>query len=248
MLFFTTAGVDNWSRSAIMHYMKCIAYCRVSTAEQSEEGISLEMQQSRAAAWCVASGYEQEAVFVEALSGGKASNRPELQKALALACKVEGVLLVYSLSRLARSVKDTLAIAERLEKAGANLASITERIDTNSAIGKMVFRLLSTLNEFEKDQLSERTTGAMAHLRRANRRISARIPFGFDLAADEETLVPNATEQETLARICAWRESGKTLAAIAQELDAAGVPTKLGGRWGASSVRSILNRQDRIAA
>jgi DNA invertase Pin-like site-specific DNA recombinase len=228
--------------------MQCVAYCRVSTTGQSEEGVSLEMQRSRIAAWCEANGYQQEAVFVEALSGGKASNRPELQKALALACKVKGVLVVYSLSRLARSVKDTLAIAERLEKAGANLASLTERIDTNSALGKMVVRLLSTLNEFEKDTLSERTTGAMAHLRRANRRISPRIPFGYDLAADGQTLLPNAAEQATLARICSWRSEGKTLAAIAAELDAAGVPTKLGGRWGASSVRSILGRQERIAA
>lgn len=228
--------------------MKCVAYCRVSTAGQSEEGVSLEMQQARVAAWAVANGYEQEAVFVEALSGGKASNRPELQKALTLACKVKGVLIVYSLSRLARSVKDTLAIAERLEKAGANLASLTERIDTNSALGKMVFRLLSTLNEFEKDQLSERTLGAMAHLRRSNRRISPRIPFGYDLAADCQTLVPNTNEQATIGRILALRSEGKTLATIAGELDTAGVATKLGGRWGASSVRSILGRQERLAA
>lgn len=124
-------------------------------------------------------GYEQEAVFVETMSGGRAANRPELLKAISLTCKVHGVLVVFSLSRLARSVKDTLAIAERLEKAGANLASLTERIDTNSALGKMVFRLLSTLNEFEKDQLSERTESAMGHMRRTNRRISARIPLGY---------------------------------------------------------------------
>jgi len=220
----------------------------VSTTGQSEEGISLEMQQARVAAWCVANGYDQEAVFVEALSGGKASNRPQLQQALALTCKVKGVLVVYSLSRLARSVKDTLAIAERLEKAGANLASLTERIDTNSALGKMVFRLLSTLNEFEKDQLSERTLGAMQHLRKANRRISIRLPFGYDLAADGETLVRNVVEQETLARVCTLRGEGETLAAIAEQLHAAGIPTKMGGRWGASSVRSILNRQERLAA
>ena len=247
MLSVTTV-LTQPKRSAYFHYMKAIAYCRVSTVGQSEEGVSLDMQQSRVAAWAVANGYDQEAVFVEAMSGGRASNRPELQKAIALACKVKGVLVVYSLSRLARSVKDTLAIAERLEKSGANLASLTERIDTNSALGKMVFRLLSTLNEFEKDQLSERTSGAMSHLRKSNRRISARIPYGFDLATDGQTLVPNPTEQVTLSRICAWRHEGKTLGAIAAELDAAAIPTKLGGRWGASSVRSILSRQERLAA
>ena len=228
--------------------MKAIAYCRVSTVGQGEDGISLDLQQTRIAAWCVANDYEQEAVFVETMSGGKASNRPELQKAIALACKSKGVLVVYSLSRLPRSVKDTLAIVEQLERASCNLASITERIDTVSALGKMVFRLLSTLNEFEKDQLSERTFTAMAHLRSSGKRISSRLPLGWDLSPDGETLVPNPAEQQTVATICALRQQGKSMAAIALELDAARIPTKMGrAKWNGASIRSILQRQQRAA-
>ena len=228
--------------------MKAVAYCRVSTAAQGEDGVSLDMQRDRIAGWCVGNCYEQEAVFVETMSGGRAANRPELLKALSLACKVRGVLVVYSLSRLARSVKDTLAIAERLEKAGANLASLTERIDTNSALGKMVFRLLSTLNEFEKDQLSERTASAMGHLRRSNRRISARIPMGYDLASDGETLVANPAELRVIKGICLRRGQGMSFAAIAEQLQNDGVATKTGGRWYASTVRAILERREKLAA
>ncbi len=228
--------------------MKAIAYCRVSTTAQGEDGVSLEMQRDRIAAWCVASGYEQEAVFVETMSGSRAANRPELLKAISLTCKVHGVLVVFSLSRLARSVKDTLVIAERLEKASADLASLTERIDTNSALGKMVFRLLSTLNEFEKDQLSERTESAMGHLRRSNRRISARIPYGCDLAADGRTLVPNAAEDRVIEEICARRAEGQSLAAVADGLEKAGIATKTGGRWYASTVKGILERQQKLVA
>jgi site-specific DNA recombinase len=231
-----------------MHYMKCVTYCRVSTTSQGEEGVSLEMQQSRVTAWCAANGYEQEAVFVESMSGGKASNRPELLKAIALVCKVRGVLVVYSLSRLARSVKDTLAIAERLEKSGANLASLTERIDTNSALGKMVFRLLSTLNEFEKDQLSERTESAMAHLRRSNRLISSKVPFGYQLNEDGETLTTNPAEYAALAKMAAWRSEGMSYAAIAGSLTKEGIATKEGRRWYPATVRYILQRQDKISA
>jgi DNA invertase Pin-like site-specific DNA recombinase len=228
--------------------MKAVAYCRVSTTAQGEDGVSLEMQRDRIAGWCVGNGYEQEAVFVETMSGGRAANRPELLKALSLACRIKGVLVVFSLSRLARSVKDTLLIAERLEKAGANLASLTERIDTNSALGKMVFRLLSTLNEFEKDQLSERTKSAMAHLRRSNRRISARIPMGYDLAKDGGTLVANPAELRVIKRICSHRAQGKSLASIAGQLQEDGVATKAGGRWHASTVRAILERREKLVA
>lgn len=206
------------------------------------------MQRDRIASWCASNGCEFDASFVEVMSGGRADNRPELQKAIAAACRLRGVLVVYSLSRLARSVKDTIAIAERLERSGANLVSLSERIDTTSALGKMVFRLLSTLNEFERDQLAERTANAMAHLRRANRRISSRIPLGYDLAPDGNTLLTNLEEQKVVAQICAWRRRGMTMDAIAESLQQAGTPTKTGGRWHASTVRGILGRQRLLAA
>jgi len=231
-----------------MHHMKATIYCRVSTTEQTELGTSLENQRSRAIAWCTANGYEVESIHVESMSGGKASNRPELQKALSMVCKLKGILVVYSLSRLARSVKDTLLIAERLEKFSANLASITEKIDTNSAMGKMVFRLLSTLNEFEKDQLVERTTSAMAHLRRCNKRISTRIPLGFDLGTDGETLTVNPAEQEIVFRIVTMRQQGVTFGSIAKTMRDANVSTKNGGHWFPSTIRAILDRQHKLAA
>ena len=198
--------------------MKAVAYCRVSTAGQRDEGASLEMQRERIATWCCSNSCALDASFVEVMSGGRADNRPELQKAIAAACRLRGVLVVYSLSRLARSVKDTIAIAERLERSGASLVSLSERIDTTSALGKMVFRLLSTLNEFERDQLAERTANAMAHLRRANRRISSRIPLGYDLAPDGNTLLTNPEEQKVVTQICAWRRRGMTMDAIAESL------------------------------
>ena len=227
--------------------MKAICYARVSTSGQSDEGISLEMQQARVAAWCVANGYEQAGVFVETMSGSRAANRPELQNALEAACKYRAVLCVYSLSRLARSLKDTLLISERLEKAGANLASLTERIDTNSALGKMVFRLLSTLNEFEKDQLSERTKNAMAHLRNSNKRISPKIPYGYDLADDGVTLTRNQREQETIAQIKQWRQSGASLRNIVQRLDEKGIASKEGCKWYPCTIKAILERNQKLS-
>lgn len=199
-------------------------------------------------AFCLANGYEVAGSFTEAISGAKAANRAQLQQALEMVCKAKGVLVVYALSRLARSVRDTLAISERLEKAGANLASLNERIDTSSAIGKMVFRLLSTLNEFERDQLAERTTAAMAHLRRHGKRISSRLPLGFDLAEDGETLVENPTEQATIRQILDWRSAGVRVSTIAHRLRSQGVPTKMGGQWHPVTVKVILERQEKLAA
>ena len=94
------------------------------------------------------------------ISGKRADNRLALQEALKAVSAGKGVLIVYSLSRLARSTRDTL-----LDKSGADLVSLSEKIDTTSAAGKMVFRLLAVLNEFERDLISESATAAMARLR-----------------------------------------------------------------------------------
>jgi site-specific DNA recombinase len=211
--------------------MRAIGYVRVSTTGQADGGLSLEAQRTRIQAWCDANGYTLEAIRVDAgLSGKRADNRPGLQQALDLACRFRGTaVVVYSLSRLARSTKDAIGIAERLDKAGADLVSLSERIDTTSAAGKMVFRMLAVLAEFERDLVAERTTAALAVKRANGQRIGA-VPYGFDLADDGTTLAPNADEQRIIHEIQAMKSTGATLREIAIDLTDRGVPTKTASR------------------
>ena len=228
--------------------MKAFGYCRVSTTEQQDEGVSLLHQQERIGAWAKANGHELAGMFVEARSGGRADNRPELKKAVAAAGREGGILVVYSLSRFSRSVRDTLALADQLEKSGANLASLSESLDTSTAVGKMFFGLMSVLAEFERDQLRERTTHAMSHLRQHNKRISHKIPLGYDLASDGISLVPNQQEQAVIGTIVERRGSGMTLWAVARSMEAEGVPTKFGGKWSPKTVLAIIRRHEKMAA
>src|SRR6266540_4221445 len=147
--------------------ISAFGYTRVSSEGQATEGVSLDAQRARIAAWCAANDAELIDTFVDAgISGGRADNRPGLQRALDAVCRGKGhVLVVYSLSRMARSTKDTISISEHLHKSGANLVSLSEKIDTTSAAGKMVFRLLAVLAEFERDLASERTKLAAAYKR-----------------------------------------------------------------------------------
>jgi DNA invertase Pin-like site-specific DNA recombinase len=222
----------------------CYGYVRVSTAGQVEEGVSLEAQQAKIAAWAELNGYELAGVFVDAgLSGGRADNRPQLLAALNAVAKVKGAaLVVYSLSRLARSTADTLAIAAELEKSNADLVSLSEKIDTTTAAGRMVFRLLASLAEFERDQVSERTKMALAHKKRRGERVG-RVPLGFELAADGKTLVPVAAELAVVKLVVELRAGGLSLRAIAAELDRQGVPTKAGtGKWQRSTIQRLIAR------
>lgn len=145
--------------------MKVIGYIRVSTQDQALEGISLEAQRKRIESWAYLNEGEVVAVYEDAgISGSSMKKRPGLAHALEAAGKGTA-LVAYSISRLARSTRDMLDIADRLERQGADLVSLSEKIDTTSAAGKMIFRLMAVMAEFERDQTSERTKMALRQLK-----------------------------------------------------------------------------------
>jgi len=227
---------------------RAIGYVRVSTATQATEGVSLDAQRERIAAAAAAAGLELVGIHAdEGLSGKRSDNRPGLTAALDAACRQRAVLVVYSLSRLSRSVSDTLQIIGRLDKAGAGFVSLTESIDTTTAAGRMMVTMLAGFAAFERELTAERTTTALHHKRAAGQR-TGNVPFGYSLDADGITLVPVAAELEVLARIQECRAAGLSLQRIADELNDAGVIGKAGGRWYASTVRQVLARAAAVAA
>ena len=223
---------------------KAIGYIRVSTQGQADEGVSLSAQRAKIEAWCIANDMELAAVFQDAgISGGSMAGRDGLHSAMKATTK--GMALVaYSISRLARSARDMLAIDETLDRKGADLVSLTEKIDTTTAAGRMVFKMLAVLADFERDQIAERTKMALAH-KKAKGEVYAPVPFGYE--AIEGRLVTVKREAKIVGEILAMREAGASFASIADTLNERGIEGKRGGRWFASTVRYMVNRQARAA-
>ena len=113
--------------------MKAVTYVRVSTDEQATEGVSLEAQQAKLAAWANLNDAEIIGSYSDAGISGCREDRPGLTQAIAHACREGAVVVVYSLSRLSRSTTLTIKLADELAKNGADLVSITEKIDTTTA-------------------------------------------------------------------------------------------------------------------
>jgi DNA invertase Pin-like site-specific DNA recombinase len=221
------------------------AYTRVSTKDQAEEGVSLAAQRERVDAWAKSRGMVVGLVETDAgLSGGRADNRPALQRALDAVCREKGVLVVYSLSRLARSTRDAIDIMERLHGAGADLVSLTENIDTTTAMGKLFFRLMAALAEFERDIISERTSMAMAHKRARGEHCGGQAPYGWRV--DGESLGMDADEQRVIGMIRYMAGNGNNPAVIARELNRLHVAAR-GSVWHAKSVSRILAATRRTA-
>ena len=219
---------------------KAIGYIRVSTQGQADEGVSLEAQRAKIEAWCSLNDYELVAVFEDAgISGASMKGREGLQSALK-ACTKGMALVTYSISRLARSTRDMLEIAEGLDAKGADLVSLTEKVDTTTAAGRMVFRMLAVLAEFERDQIGERTKMALRH-KKASGEVYSAVPFGFE--AIEGRLVEVKREAKIVAEILRHCEAGASLAEISDNLNGQGIEGKRGGRWHASTVRYLIQRQ-----
>ncbi len=222
-----------------------VGYCRVSTPGQATEGVSLEAQRTAIEAWASTQERDVLQVFTDAgLSGKRADNRPALQQALALATTHRAVVIVYKLDRLARSTRDALEIAERLSAAGADLVSLSEQIDTTTAYGRMFFTLAAAFAQLERDLTSERTAAALSHKRSKGERVG-HVPYGYTVAGDGVRLLPVASEQSVLERMRRWRARGWSYGRIANQLDAADVPTRSGRSWHMYSVAVMLRRYAR---
>lgn len=218
---------------------QAIIYLRVSTTGQVIDGVSLKAQESKARAWCELNDYEISGVFTDAgISGKSTANRKGLQNALD-SVKKDNALVMYSLSRLARSTKDTIQISETLNAKGVDLVSLSEKIDTTTAAGKMVFRMLAVLSEFERDQVSERTSAALQH-KKAKEERTGSIPYGFKLAMDNVKLLKDKAEQVMIALCKEFKEQGLSLRKIAAKLLEQGFKNRVGSAFNAQSIKNIL--------
>jgi site-specific DNA recombinase len=94
----------------------------------------------------------------------------------------------------------------------------------------MLFRMLAVLAEFERDLISERTKGALAHMASQGRRVGE-IPYGRRLADDGLHLLEDPAELGILRMIRNLKKQGSTWAQVAEEMNRRSVVTKKGRPW-----------------
>lgn len=219
---------------------RTVCYVRVSTSKQADEGISLEAQQAKAAAYSALYDLELVAVIVDAGESAKTLDRPGLARALAMLAKGEAdALLVAKLDRLTRSVVDLGALIDRYFAPGkAALLSVSENIDTRSAAGRLVLNILASVSQWEREAIGERTRDAMRHKQAQGEYIGGRAPYGFTLEAG--ALVPDDFEQKVITQARELRASGLALAKVAAALDQRGIQARNGQPFAAQQISRMM--------
>ena len=153
-------------------------------------------------------------------------------------------LLISKLDRLTRSVGDWQELIDDYfgEKAGKQLLSVADCIDTRTAAGRLVLNVLLSVAQWERETIGERTRDALK-CKIAKGERCGKVRFGFDLADDGTMLVPNALEQAAIGLMREMRAAGVSYPGISAVLNARGVLTK-GGKatWLPMTVRNILMR------
>lgn len=133
-----------------------IGYARTSTDRQSTD---LQIDALKAAG--------AQRIYQEAMSGAR-RDRKELARALEVA-RAGDVLLVYSLSRLSRSVRDLTDVAADLERRGVELRSLRENLDTCSPGGRLAFHVFASVAQFERELLAERVKDGLIAAKKRGR-------------------------------------------------------------------------------
>lgn len=135
-----------------------IGYARVSTVDQN-----LELQRDALArAGCVQ-------VYEEKASGKAAAGRAELANMLR-ALRQGDTLIVWRLDRLGRSLGDLVRIVDELAERGIAFESLSEKIDTSSAQGRMFFGFMAAMAQYQRDVISENTRAGLKAARARGRK------------------------------------------------------------------------------
>jgi site-specific DNA recombinase len=222
---------------------RTVAYIRVSTTKQADEGVSLDAQRAKLEAYAAVYDLDLVAVEVDAGLSAKSLERPGLQRALAsLKGGTADAILVVKLDRLTRSVRDLADLVETYFADGRwTLLSVSDAIDTRTAAGRLVLNVLASVGQWEREATGERTAAAMAYKAERGEFCGGRAPYGYALAADGVHLEPVESEQAVIREARRLRAGGLSLRAVAAELDRQGMRARSG--------RAFLSGQvDRMVA
>ncbi|MBI2763513.1 MAG: recombinase family protein [Chloroflexi bacterium] len=210
-----------------------VGYVRVSTDEQAASGAGLSAQRAAIHAEAARRGWTVVEVIEDAGYSGKSMKRPGIAKALEVLKQGRAdTLVVAKLDRLSRSMLDFSGLMERATKEHWALVALDVGVDTTTPQGEMMANVMAVFAQFERKLIGQRTKESLAVKRREGVRLGR----------------PRKVPAEVVARIRSERARGSSLTAIADRLNASGVPTAHGGaRWYVSTVSKVLASNDPTA-
>ena len=219
---------------------KCGLYMRVSTEDQAREGFSLQEQRERLESFCKFKGYEIIDYYEDAGISAKTGNyRPEFERLKNdIKAKKVNTIVALKLDRITRSIYDWENLMTFLDENDAYLDCVNDEINTTSANGKMISRLLMSVSQNEIERTSERTKIGMAGAIKQGH-IPHVAPLGYK--HENKKLVIDYTTKDIVIRIFDLYYNGMSYKKISNLLNKEKVLGK--DNWRDSTIVGIIENE-----
>ena len=226
-----------------MEKKRACIYTRVSTAEQANEGYSIEEQERMCRAAIESKDWIYTQTFSDPGISGRTMERPGLQAMIrAIRDNKADAVVIYKLDRLSRKQRDTMTIIEDiLLKNGIALVSLNETLDTTTPWGRAMIGILSSFNQMESENIQVRTAMGRKAKISSGGYGGGKPPYGYRAYNNELVIEP--TEAEIVRFVFNARATSQSLSAIAQSLNAMGYRTRKGTEFRHSAIQSILSNE-----
>lgn len=221
---------------------RCIIARRVSTDEQS---LGLEAQLHACEAYAASHGLTVAGVYDDDGVSGAAGLEKRTGMLAAIAAIEKGtIVLVSKRDRLGRDPIVVAMIESAVNRKGGRIVSVAgEGTESDDPTSILMRRIVDAFGEYERLIIKSRTKQSLAAKHRRGER-TTRAKYGWDVGPDGVKMAPNAAEQGVIVHMTELRAAGKSYRAIAEHLNASGIPTKEGGkRWEPMTVSRVLSRQ-----
>ena len=213
---------------------------RVSTEDQAREGFSLPEQRERLETFCKFKGYEIVDYYEDAGISAKTGNyRPEFERLKNdIKAKKINTIVALKLDRITRSIYDWENLMTFLDENGAYLDCVNDEINTTSANGKMISRLLMSVSQNEIERTSERTKVGLAGAIKCGH-IPHIAPLGYK--HEDKKLVIDYSTKDVVVRIFDLYYNGYSYQKISNLFNNEKVLGK--GNWRDSTIVTILENE-----
>lgn len=156
-------------------------YIRVSTAEQANEGYSIEGQRDKLTSYCDIREWSIHDYYIDGGFTGTNMDRPELRRLLSdIKEEKLDTVLVYKLDRLSRKQGDIIHLVEEIFiPNNINFVSILENFDTSTPFGRAMIGILAVFAQLERDSIVERTKMGKERRAKSGKYSGGPAPIGY---------------------------------------------------------------------
>jgi site-specific DNA recombinase len=219
--------------------MKVLGYVRVSSEIQKKKNNSIPLQKKKINEYCQLNDFELIDVYEDNGISGMSIDKRNGYKSMIQYLNDNDIdaIVVWSLSRLGRKMKDVVEFMDYLKQNNIGFYSIKENLNNNDKIGSLIMNILSSINEFEVEVIRERIKDVKRN-KKENGEVYGRMMYGFDNVNGK--MVENKDEKRVISRIKNFRSRKWSWRKISNRLNDEKIKSKEGKIWYDGSVYNMM--------